>query len=163
MPVTGNSNESIAIIFSDDLDHGGDNYARERPADAADHEFDLRGPSLRAFLLPPSMLKDLRRGTPGMGLALTKALVFEEDPDVLVQLGEETDEPPKLSVTITSDSVHEELKIDDVSTLAEVVGIAIMIADMIGVLKRDYPDAVRGLDLIGLVRDLLDEERGRPS
>lgn len=98
-----------------------------------------------------------------MGVALAKALVFGEDPDVVLKLGEETTEPPKLSVLVTSESVYEELHVNTGSTWAEAVGIAIMIVDLVVALRRDHPEVVRYFDLKAMVVDLLDRVEGPPS
>lgn len=98
-----------------------------------------------------------------MGVALSKAMVFGEEPDVDVRSGEETDRPPSLQVLIASESVHEELEVNDGSVFAQAVAISIMIADLITALRRDHPQVVRDFDLGQMVADLLERGGGPPS
>jgi hypothetical protein len=118
---------------------------------------------VRAYFLPPGLLAAIRRGTRGMGVALAKAMVFSEDPDLEVRSGEETDRPPSLQVLITSESVHDEVTVNPGSVFAEAVAISIMIADLITVLRRDHPEAIETFDLAQMVADLLERGGRLPS
>lgn len=118
---------------------------------------------MRLFTLPVPLLKDLRRGAPGLADALARAMALGEDPEIFVAREEHTDRPTTWTVLVESESVYESMAIDSENYAAVVVAIGVHLIDLMRGINRDHPWVIREMDVEGMLLDLVRRERQRPS
>lgn len=117
---------------------------------------------MRIFVLPVGMLKDLKKGAPGLDDALGRPLYVNEDPELHVQR-DDADEPAAWRLVVSSESTWQPIALDADNYSAMRVAISIYLVGLVEAIGREHPWVVAEMNIEAMVVELLKRARQRAS